>query len=117
MQIEEPSIDMNPVEEMIRSEDAIFFYMNVDNEAVDLEEYIEEDGEYEENSEDDEELVQESEEEKGETGEGKSGDMIPFFKNIDVINEDVTSSWSLLQPTSEWTPSVELKKGLTFKDK
>ncbi|CAH9097342.1 unnamed protein product [Cuscuta epithymum] len=109
---------MNAVQQMIHSEsDAIFFDMNVDNETIDLEECIEQEEDYEENSEGDEEVVKENENDDVVLGEEKSRDNVPFFNHIDAANDDVTSSWSLLQPTVEWTPSVELKKGLTFKDK
>ncbi|CAH9129658.1 unnamed protein product [Cuscuta epithymum] len=109
---------MNAVQQMIHSEsDAIFFDTNVDNETIDLEECIEQEEDYEENSEGDEEVVKENENDDVVLGEEKSRDNVPFFNHIDAANDDVTSSWSLLQPTVEWTPCVELKKGLTFKDK
>ncbi|CAH9131011.1 unnamed protein product [Cuscuta epithymum] len=112
------SMNMNAVLEMIDSEsDAMFCDMNVDNATIDLEEYIEQEEDYDETSEGEEEPIKENEKDDVARGEDKIVENIPFFNSIDDINDDVTSSWSLSSPTVQWTPCDELKKGLIFKDK
>ena len=42
---------------------------------------------------------------------------IPFFTNIDRVDDVITSNWTPQTQSIDWNPDIELKKGLIFQDR
>ncbi|XVE72388.1 hypothetical protein DITRI_Ditri11bG0035400 [Diplodiscus trichospermus] len=42
---------------------------------------------------------------------------MPFFINIDQVDDAITSNWTLETKSVAWNPNLELRKGLIFQDK